>query len=100
MKNGNKYCCVGAQPGRAKRGVLSGLYRPKNGFQATNGILYISFSSAQSMLLTGSWTQTSFDISHVQGQELTSKQWNHLRLHLIKRLQDIITALVLALMYI
>ncbi len=67
-ENGNKYCCVGAQPGRAKRGVLSGLYRLKNGFpQATNGILYISFSSARSMLLTGSWTQTSFDISHVQG---------------------------------
>ncbi len=31
-ENGNKYCCVGAQPGRAKRGVLSGLYRLKNGF--------------------------------------------------------------------
>ncbi len=63
-------------------------------FQATNGILYISFSSARSILLTDSWTQTSFDISHMQGQELTSKQWNHLHLHLIKRLQDIITALV------
>jgi hypothetical protein len=32
MENGNKYCCIGAQPGRAKRGVLSGLYRLKNGF--------------------------------------------------------------------
>jgi hypothetical protein len=32
MEKGNKYCCVGAQPGRAKRGVLSGLYRLKNGF--------------------------------------------------------------------
>ncbi len=31
-ENGNQYCCVGAQPGRAKRGVLSGLYRLKNGF--------------------------------------------------------------------
>jgi hypothetical protein len=31
MENGNKYCCVGAHPGRAKRGVLSGLYRLKNG---------------------------------------------------------------------
>ena len=29
--DGNKYCCVGAQPGRAKRGVQSGLYRLKNG---------------------------------------------------------------------
>jgi hypothetical protein len=24
-ENGNKYCCIGAQPGRAKRGALSGL---------------------------------------------------------------------------
>jgi hypothetical protein len=32
MENGNKYCCVGAQPGRAIRGVLSGFYRLKNGF--------------------------------------------------------------------
>ena len=30
-EDGNKYCCVGAQPGRAKRGVQSGLYRLKNG---------------------------------------------------------------------
>jgi hypothetical protein len=30
--NGNKYCCIGAQPGRAIRRVLSGLYRLKNGF--------------------------------------------------------------------
>ncbi len=29
MENGNKYCCVGAQPGRAERGVQSGLYRLK-----------------------------------------------------------------------
>jgi hypothetical protein len=29
MENGNKYCCIGAQPGRAERGVQSGLYRPK-----------------------------------------------------------------------
>jgi hypothetical protein len=32
MENGNKYCCVGAQPGRAERGVQSGLYRLKHGF--------------------------------------------------------------------
>ena len=29
--DGNKYCCIGAQPGRAERGVQSGLYRLKNG---------------------------------------------------------------------
>jgi hypothetical protein len=28
-ENGNKYCCVGAQPGRAERSVQSGLYRLK-----------------------------------------------------------------------
>jgi hypothetical protein len=32
MENGNKYCCVGAQPERAERGVQSGLYRLKYGF--------------------------------------------------------------------
>jgi hypothetical protein len=32
MENGNKYCCIGAQPGRAERGVQSGLYRLKYGF--------------------------------------------------------------------
>jgi hypothetical protein len=31
-ENGNKYCCVGAQPGRAERGVQSGMYRLKYGF--------------------------------------------------------------------
>jgi hypothetical protein len=30
-EDGNKYCCIGAQPGRAERGVQSGLYRLKNG---------------------------------------------------------------------
>ncbi len=32
MENGNKYCCVGAQPGRAERGVQSDLYRLKYEF--------------------------------------------------------------------
>jgi hypothetical protein len=32
IENGNKYCSVGAQPGRAERGVQSGLYRLKYGF--------------------------------------------------------------------
>jgi hypothetical protein len=32
MENGNKYCCVGAQPGRAEKGVQSGLYRLKYRF--------------------------------------------------------------------
>jgi hypothetical protein len=31
-ENSNKYCCVSAQLGIAERGVLSGLYRLKNGF--------------------------------------------------------------------
>ncbi len=33
-ENSNKYCCVGAQPGRAERGVQSGLYRLKYGFSS------------------------------------------------------------------
>jgi hypothetical protein len=32
MENGNKYCCVGTQPGRAEGGVQSGLYRLKYRF--------------------------------------------------------------------
>jgi hypothetical protein len=31
-EDGNKYCCIGVQPGRAERGVKSGLYRQKHGF--------------------------------------------------------------------
>jgi hypothetical protein len=31
-ENGNKYCCISAQPGRAERGVQLGLYRLKYGF--------------------------------------------------------------------
>ena len=31
-EGGNKYCCVGTQPGRAKQGILSGLYRVTQGF--------------------------------------------------------------------
>ena len=30
-EDGNKYCCIGAQSGRAERGVQSGLYRLKHG---------------------------------------------------------------------
>jgi len=30
-EDGNKYCCIGAQPGRAEKGVQSGLYRLKHG---------------------------------------------------------------------
>ena len=33
-ENSNKYCCVGAQPGRAQKGVQSGLYRLKRGFSS------------------------------------------------------------------
>jgi hypothetical protein len=29
MEIGKKYCCIGAQPGRAERGSQSGLYRLK-----------------------------------------------------------------------
>ncbi len=31
-KGGNEYCCVGTQLGRAKQGILSGLYRVTQGF--------------------------------------------------------------------
>jgi hypothetical protein len=32
MENSNKYFCIGAKPGRAERGVKSGLYRLKYRF--------------------------------------------------------------------
>jgi hypothetical protein len=32
----HKYCCIGSQPGRAERGVQSGLYRLKHGFSSTD----------------------------------------------------------------
>ncbi len=32
--SGNKYCCVGVQPGRNARGVLSGPYKIKQEFQS------------------------------------------------------------------
>ena len=32
IEKSNKYCCVGAQPGRAEKGALSDLYRLKYGF--------------------------------------------------------------------
>ncbi len=31
-EDGNKYCCIGVQSGRAERGVQSGLYRLEHGF--------------------------------------------------------------------
>jgi hypothetical protein len=34
IENKNKYCCVGAQPGRAQKGVQSGFYRMKHGFES------------------------------------------------------------------
>jgi hypothetical protein len=33
-EDGNKYCCIGAQPGRAERGVQSGLFRLKHGLRS------------------------------------------------------------------
>jgi hypothetical protein len=33
-EDGNKYCCIGAQPGRAERGVQSGLYRLNHGLSS------------------------------------------------------------------
>ncbi len=36
-ENGNTYCCIGAQPGRAKRGAQSGLYKLKYRFPSKEG---------------------------------------------------------------
>jgi len=54
----NKYCCVGAQPGRAERGVQSGLYQLKNGFHSHEGILYISFLNVENTHSISILTQT------------------------------------------
>jgi hypothetical protein len=36
IKANHKYCCIGFQPGRAERGVQSGMYRLKHGFSSTD----------------------------------------------------------------
>ena len=38
-EGGNKYCCIGSQPGKAERGVQSGLYRMKYGLQCKDWVL-------------------------------------------------------------
>ena len=38
---GNKYYCVGAQPGQAAQGVQPGLYNLKCGFGAVTGMPYL-----------------------------------------------------------
>jgi hypothetical protein len=67
-------------------------------FQARSGILFTRFWSTQSMHLTGTWTQASFDTSHVQGPGLNSKQWSHLHHQHIRNWQGITMDLVLKLM--
>jgi hypothetical protein len=47
---------------------------------------------------TGTWTQTSFNTSHVLGPRLNSKQWSHLHHRHIKNRQGITMDLVLELM--
>jgi hypothetical protein len=47
--NSNKYCCVGAQPGRAEKGVQFGLYRLKHGFQSND------WDSLQKLLKRGEY---------------------------------------------
>ncbi len=67
-------------------------------FQTRNGILLTGFWSAQSMHSTGTWTQTSFDTSHVQGPGLNSKRWSHLHHWHIRNWQGITMDTVLELM--
>ncbi len=42
-EDGNKYCCIGAQPGRAERGVQSGLYRLNHGLSSKEWDLMHAF---------------------------------------------------------
>ncbi len=53
----------------------------------------------QSMHSTGTWTQTSFDTSHVQGPGLNSKQWSHLHHWHIRNWQGIAMDSVLELVF-
>ncbi len=48
---------------------------------------------------TGTWTQTSFDTSHVQGPRLISKRWSHLHCQHVRNLQGVTMNLVLELMF-
>ncbi len=67
-------------------------------FQARNGILCTGFWSMRSMHSTGTWTQTSFNTSHVQGPRLNSKWWSHLHCWHLRNWQGITMDLVLELM--
>ncbi len=64
-----------------------------------SGILFTGFWHTRSMHSTGTWTQTSFDTSHVQGPGLNSKQWSHLHCQHIQNWQGITMDLVLELMF-
>ncbi len=68
-------------------------------FQARNGVLFTGFWSAQSMHSTGTWTQTSFNTSHVLGFGLNSKQWSHLHRWHIRNWQGITMDSVSELMF-
>ncbi len=53
----NKYYSVGAQPGRAERGVQSGVYKMKHGFPNHHwDCIHKVLTNAQNMHLTCSWT--------------------------------------------
>ncbi len=95
-ENSNKYCCVGAQLGRAERGVLSGLYELKNGFPSKE------WDSLHKLLKHGEYAFNRYmdtDVIrhiYVHGQEYTSRQWSHHHPHLVRRMQYIIMDLDLA----
>ncbi len=98
-ENSNKYCCIGAQLGRAERGVQSGLYRLKYGFPSKEWDSIHRVLNAHSMYSTGTWTQTSFDTSHMQGPGLNLKRWSHLHHWHIRNWQGITMDSVLELMF-
>jgi hypothetical protein len=99
-ENGNKYCCVGAQQGRTKRGVLSGLYRLKNGFPSNE------WDTIHKLLKCAEYAFDRFMdtdiIRHIicARSKVNFKTMEPSMSSSYQRLQDIITALVLALMYI
>jgi hypothetical protein len=98
-ENGNKYCCVGAQPGGAERGVQSGLYRLKYGFPSKKWdsihrvLKHVEYAFDR-------YTDTDIiqNISCARSQ-IKFKQWSHLHHQHIRNQQGITMDLVLELMF-
>jgi hypothetical protein len=96
-EDGNKYCCIGAHPGRAERGVQSGLYRLNHGLSSKEwDLMHNVLKRAENAF--DRYMETN-NTSPVQGPMSITKQWGHHHLHQTKNMHVIIMDSVLELMF-